>query len=103
MNDKQKPPAAEPEKPLPAYPLDLAAELSQPDTTEKLLNAQLAEALFMIRDVGYVYRNTPDVSTYGGHIIQPGESLMQASAKIAGCIAQLKGAGKGRPLKPENE
>jgi len=121
MREDQKPPAAtKPEEPLRAYSVDIAKELLQPNMTETLLNAQLAEALFLVRDAGFLYRNSQAPSLERGAFIDHSQSLISASVSIADCIARLKGAvppveqkrihylvehvqgGGGRP-KPENE
>lgn len=118
--EKEQPAAREPEKPLPAYPVDTAPELLQPDTTERLLNAQLAEALFLIRDAGFIYRNSHLDGRDRGCFAQHAESLMLSSVKVADCIARLSGnapppsekrvrymvervEGEGSRRKPENE
>lgn len=94
MTEKKEQPAAqELEKPLPAYPVDLAAELIQPDATERLLKAQLAEALFLIRDAGFLYRNSRADGHDRGDYAQHAESLMLSSVKIADCVARMNGGG----------
>ena len=58
MSDEKAAGPKEPEQPLPAHAISLPEEIHQPNLTETLLNAQLAEALSLIRDAGYLYRNS---------------------------------------------
>jgi hypothetical protein len=107
------------EKPLPAEPIALDEQVHAPAATEALLNAQLLECVAMVRDAGYLYRNTlapPD--DRGAFILQTGK-LMEMSARLADAINRLRGApepvkttrhvvavehvGGGGTAKPENE
>lgn len=112
-----------PEEPLRAYPVDIAKELRDPNITETLLNAQLAETLFLMRDIGFLYRNSDAETQQRGHLMNHGDMMVEASVKIADCLARLKGGGGpeekriryvvehvqaggqggGGPAKPENE
>ncbi|MBV9989757.1 MAG: hypothetical protein JOZ72_00565 [Alphaproteobacteria bacterium] len=103
----EQPVAPEPATPLPAYPVDLAPELLRPEITEVMLRAQLAEALFLIRDAGFLYRNTGGEPIDRGGFVNHAEGLMQSSIKVADCIARLNGAAppaaEKRARKKENE
>jgi hypothetical protein len=118
---KEQPVAPEPEgKPLPVQPIEFAAEILDPNITRKLLNAQLAEALHLMRDAGYLYHHGEMEPHERSYFVQHTESMMRASAGIAERIAQLNGSavpeatkhlrytverleGGGGPRKPENE
>ena len=107
------------EKPLPAEPIVLDAQVHAPGATEALLNAQLLECVGMVRDVGFLYRNTPAQPDDRGYFINHASKLMEMSAQLAGAINRLRGApepvkttrhvvaiehvGGGGPAKPQNE
>lgn len=57
MSDEK---AAEPkpEDRIPAHAISLPEGIHQPYLTETLLNAQLAEALSLIRDAAFLYRDS---------------------------------------------
>jgi hypothetical protein len=107
------------EKPLPAEPIALDEQVYSPGATEAILNAQLLECVGIVRDAGYLYRNTPLTPDDRGYFINHASRLMEISAKLAESISRLKGApepvkttrhivaienvGGGGPAKPENE
>ena len=94
MSKTDAQPGAKPEKPLPAEPISLADELHQPNMTEKLLNAQLAEALSLIRDAAFLYRNSRAEANERGFYINHAEQMIAASAAIAERIAKLGGGDR---------
>lgn len=99
MSDKQERTAATmPLEPLTANPKELAAEILQPDTTEKLLNAQLTEALFLMRFASHLFRWTPGDSFDRGCFIDYAERMMRSSVSIAERIAKLR-SGDAEPPK----
>lgn len=107
------------EKPLPAEPIALDEQVHTAGATEAMLNAQLLECVGMVRDVGYLYRNSPVQPDERGHFINHASTLMGMSAKLAEAINRLRGAAEpvkttrhvvaiehvegGGPAKPENE
>ena len=91
MTEKTAQPGAQPEQPLPGYALQLAEDILQPNITEKLLNAQLAEAVFLLRDAGFMYRNSELPGEDRRCFIDHSVSVMRASSEIADRIARLQG------------
>jgi hypothetical protein len=106
-------------QPLPAEPIALDELVHAPAATEAMLNAQLLECVGMVRDVGYLYRNSPMQPDDRSHFINHASRLMETSAKLAEAITRLRGApepvkttrhvvaiehvgGGGTPI-PENE
>ncbi|HWA89015.1 MAG TPA: hypothetical protein VG889_03205 [Rhizomicrobium sp.] len=89
---EKKAPEPTPANPLSAHALSLPEGIHQPNLTEDLLNAQLAEVLALIRDAAYLYRNSPDPSHVRGEYIGHAESLVSVSTKVADQIARLRGA-----------
>lgn len=93
MSDKQKPAAAEvPHQTYSDLLAILPEEFLQPGTTEKLLNAQLAEALSIMRDASHFYhqRGEPHERSY---FAEHTEKLLTASVKTAERIALLRNGG----------
>lgn len=80
------------EKPLPAELIALDDQVHASGATEAMLNAQLLECVGMVRDVGYLYRNSPVQPDERGHFINHASRLMETSAKLAEAINRLRGA-----------
>ncbi len=117
IEERFGPPSSE--KPLPAEPIALDEQVHSPGVTEAILNAQLLECVGMVRDAGYLYRNSIAEPREREHFIDQAGKLMDISAKLAEAINRLRGApepvkttrhvvaiehvGGGGPAKPENE
>jgi hypothetical protein len=101
MSKEPERPGREPEKPTPAYAIELAPEILQPDITEKLLNAQLAEALFLMRDAGFLYRNSARPGDERDYCVSQTVKLLSASGAVAQTIARLKESEARAKLKNE--
>lgn len=107
------------EKPLPAEPIALDEQVHSLGAAEAILNAQLLECVGMVRDAGYLYRNSIAEPMERGQFIHQATQLMEISARLADSINRLRGApepvkttrhvvavehvGGGGPAKPENE
>ena len=87
---------ADPADPLPPTPIALPEEITHPNITEQLLNAQLAECLLILRDAAHLYRNSPFEPHERGHYVTQPVELMKASAEVAAMVSRLKN-GDARP------
>ncbi len=79
------------EQPLPAAPIELSEQVYQPDSTKALLNAQLLESVALMRDAGWLYRNSSLMPSDRGDFVSQAIRLMEASAKIGDTIRRLDG------------
>jgi len=77
--------------PMPAQDIGLAEAVFQPGSTEAFLNAQLLECVAIVRDAGWLYRNSIIQPDERGHFVSQMTAMMEASAKIAAAIGRLKG------------
>jgi hypothetical protein len=80
------------EKPLPAEPIALDEQVHGAGATEAILNAQLLECVGMVRDAGFLYRNSKIPPDDRGYFINHTGRLMEISAKLAEAINRLRGA-----------
>jgi len=88
---------ADPAEPLPPTPIVLPAEITNPNITEMLLNAQLAECLLILRDAAFLYRVQPREPNERVHYVDQATSLMKASAEVAAMVHRLKHGPEERP------
>jgi hypothetical protein len=79
------------ERPMPAPQIGLDDAVFQPGCTEAFLNAQLLECVAIVRDAGWLYRNTMMMPADRGAFVNQTVDMMKASAEIAAAIARLKG------------
>jgi hypothetical protein len=79
------------ERPMPAPEIGLDEAVFQPGCTEAFLNAQLLECVAIVRDAGWLYRNTMMMPADRGAFVNQTVDMMKASAEIAAAIARLKG------------
>jgi hypothetical protein len=79
------------EAPLPAPEIGLDEQVYRPGCTEAFLNAQLLECVAIVRDAGWLYRNSILEPNDRGYFINQTVATMKASAEIAAAIARLKG------------
>lgn len=79
------------EQPLPAAKIELPGEALAPQATEAILNAQLLECVALVRDAGWLYRNSPLHPDDRGSFTHQAINLMRASGDLAKAIALLRG------------
>lgn len=97
MSEDQTRAGANPAEPSPPTPIELPAEISNPNITEMLLNAQLAESLSILRDAAYLYRTSLEVPVARSLFIDNATSVMKASAEIAAMIHKLRNGQEQPP------
>jgi hypothetical protein len=88
---------ANPAEPLPPTPIVLPAEITNPNITEMLLNAQLAECLLILRDAAFLYRVEQREPIERHHFVDQATNLMKASAEVAAMVHRLKHGPEERP------
>jgi hypothetical protein len=78
-------------EPIPAPEIGLDEVVYRPGCTEAFLNAQLLECVAIVRDAGWLYRNTVLHPEERGSFVNQAINLMEASAKVGEAIARLRG------------
>jgi hypothetical protein len=79
------------EAPAPPRVITLPPEVYRPESTRALLNAQLLECVALMRDAGWLYRNTALEGHERGYFINQTVNLMEASTKMGDAIRRLAG------------
>ena len=79
------------EAPLPAPEIGLDEQVYRPGCTEAFLNAQLLECVAIVRDAGWLYRNSILPPDERGTFVAQTVRMMEASAEISSAIARLRG------------
>lgn len=97
MNDETMRTGANPEESLPPTPLDLPAEVTHPNITEMLLNAQLSECVMLLRGVAYLYREELRSESARASLVAQITSLMKASTDVAAMLHRMKGGAEPCP------
>ncbi|HVZ70151.1 MAG TPA: hypothetical protein VG891_11865 [Rhizomicrobium sp.] len=88
---------ANPAELVPPMPTELPADVTNPNITEMLLNAQLVECLTILRGAAYLYREEPHQPYERGQFVNHATSLVKASVKIAAMVHRLKHGEEERP------
>jgi len=97
MTEEETRAGANPAQPIPPMPIELPADITNPNITEMLLNAQLAECLTILRGAAYLYREEPHQPSERGYFVTQATNLMKASAEVAAMVHRLKHGPEERP------
>lgn len=98
MTEEETRAGANPASQTPPLPVLLPEEIHNPNITEHMLNAQLAECLAMMRDAVWLYRVEPRHPIERQHFVDQAVSLMKASSDMGAMIHRLR---NGDPKPPE--
>lgn len=90
MTEEETRAGADPANQTPPLPVLLPEEIHNPNITEHMLNAQLAECLAMMRDAVWLYRVEPRQPIERQHFVDQAVSLMKASSEMSAMIHRLK-------------
>jgi hypothetical protein len=81
----------------PPSAIALQPEVFQPDSTKALLNAQLLECVGLMREAGWLYRNSRLEPHDRGCFVSQTVNLMEASTKMGDAIRRLAGGEEPVP------
>jgi hypothetical protein len=96
MSEEETRAGANPASQTPPLPVLLPEEIHNPNITEHMLNAQLAECLAMMRDAVWLYRVEPREPHERARFVDQAVSLMKASSDMGAMIHRLK-SGDPKP------
>jgi hypothetical protein len=90
MSEEETRAGADPADQTPPQPVLLPEEIHNPNITEQMLNAQLAECLAMLRDAVWLYRVERREPIERNHFVDQAVSLMKASSEMGAMIHRLR-------------
>jgi hypothetical protein len=99
MSEEETRAGANPAEQMPPLPVLLPEEIHNPNITEHMLNAQIAECLTMMRDAIFLYRVGGQYAPIEReHFVDQTVKLMKASSEMGAMIHRLR---NGDPKPPE--